>query len=729
VTDQAQKTAAATEQQTADALASHRKHLLFQDSLLDFQWVADGRLFGYRLLTGPKTYDCWLVYTTTGEKRLVADSAALHGAWEKRHPDPAKRPAIKIDEVCFDRDGGLWPKLNGRWWKYQAGTLADAGNPPQEMPALPAMQVKYPFPHPQNSPDGHFRIFIKDQNLWVRDLKNNEEFTLTTDGRSGDAYEWPACWSGDSRHVLLYRIKRPPVRQITIVESSPKDRIEPKLHTINYAKPGDPLAEAKPWLIDVVGRKGNPVDAASLCPTPWSLEWPRWNPALGQFTFLYNQRGHQVLRVIGVDPATGKASCLLEEASKTFITYSDEGKCFYWPLPTGEMLWMSERSGWNHLWRHDPRTGQTVPVTSGNWVVDHIIHVDEATRQVWFRGCGFVSGENPYNRQLFRINFDGSGLVRLTGGNGDHDYFQFSPDFRTLVVRWSRPNQPHVHELRDGQTGRLICTLATADASRLAKIGWVTPEPFFAKGRDGQTDIWGIIIRPANFDPKRQYPVVESIYSGPQGHFTPTTFLVWSREQDMADSGFIVVRMDGMGTSGRSKAFQDVCWQNLKDAGFPDRKLWIQAAVKHCPQMDLDRIGIYGGSAGGQNAMRALLDHYPFYKVAVADCGCHDNRMDKIWWNEQFMGWPIGPHYEKSSNVVDARKLQGKLMLVVGEMDTNVDPASTMQVVNALVKASKPFDLLVIPGGGHCAGQSTPYAWQRFKDYFHQHLDAPAKQK
>jgi dipeptidyl aminopeptidase/acylaminoacyl peptidase len=589
------------------------------------------------------------------------------------------------------------------------------------------LQEKAPSGYPQRSPDGKFWWSIKENNLWIRNLQTHEEFALTTDGRPGDAYESPASWSGDSTRLLLHKVKRLAVRQIAIVESSPKDQVQPKLHMIDYAKPGDPLPEPHPWLFNVVERQGIPVDTASLCPTPWSLDWPCWNQALGQFTFLYNQRGHQMLRVIGVDPATGQTACRLEETSKTYISYSGKGNFFYWPLPTGEMIWMSERSGWNHLWLHDPRTGKAMQITSGNWIVDQVLHVDEATRQIWFWGCGFVAGENPYDRQLFRVNFDGTGLVRLTDGNGDHDFLQFSPGFRTVIVRWSRPDHPYVHELRDAQTGRLICTLATADASRLAKIGWQPAEPFCAKGRDGQTEIWGSIIRPAHFDPKRRYPVIECIYSGPHGHFAPTTFLVWSREQDMADSGFIVVKIDGMGTSGRSKAFNDVSWQNLQDAGFPDRKLWIQAAARHCPQMDPNRIGIYGGSAGGQNAMRALLDHYPFYKVAIADCGCHDNRMDKIWWNEQFMGWPIGPQYEKSSNVVDAHKLQGNLLLIVGEMDTNVDPASTMQVANALVKAKKPFDLMVIPGGGHCAGQDTPYAWQRMKDYFHTHLDKPAQ--
>jgi dipeptidyl aminopeptidase/acylaminoacyl peptidase len=226
-----------------------------------------------------------------------------------------------------------------------------------------------------------------------------------------------------------------------------------------------------------------------------------------------------------------------------------------------------------------------------------------------------------------------------------------------------------------------------------------------------------VICRPTNFDPKRRYPVLENIYAGPQDSFVPKAFNPTLGLQTMAELGFIVVQIDGMGTSNRSKAFHDVCWKNLGDAGFPDRILWIKAAGAKYPYMDLTRVGIYGGSAGGQNALDGLLTHGDFYKAGVADCGCHDNRMDKIWWNEQWMGWPIGPQYAEQSNVTLARKLQGKLLLMVGEMDTNVDPSSTMQVVNALIKANKDFELLVMPGQGHGV-TSTAYGRRREQDFF-----------
>ncbi len=227
--------------------------------------------------------------------------------------------------------------------------------------------------------------------------------------------------------------------------------------------------------------------------------------------------------------------------------------------------------------------------------------------------------------------------------------------------------------------------------------------------------------RVTSFDPAKKYPIIEQIYAGPHGSFVPKRFASYHGPQALAELGFILVQIDGMGTSNRSKKFHDVCWKNLGDAGFPDRIAWLKAAAATRPWMDITRVGIYGGSAGGQSAMRALIDHGDFYKAAAADCGCHDNRMDKIWWNEQWMGWPVGPHYIESSNVEQAKRMQGHLMLLVGELDRNVDPASTMQVVNALVKADKDFELIVIPGGGHGSG-SGRYGTRRQRDFFIRHL-------
>jgi dipeptidyl aminopeptidase/acylaminoacyl peptidase len=333
-------------------------------------------------------------------------------------------------------------------------------------------------------------------------------------------------------------------------------------------------------------------------------------------------------------------------------------------------------------------------------------------------------GRDPYLLHYYRINFDGSGLVPLTDTDADH-HVAFSDDMTYFVDTYSRVDLPTVSQLRRTRDRALVLELERADITELQKAGWKPPEVFTAKGRDGVTDIWGLIFRPSHFDPSKKYPVVENIYAGPHGSHVPKAFSAYSPSQAQAELGFIVVQIDGMGTSNRSKAFHDVAWKNLGDAGFPDRILWHKAAAAKYPSYDISRVGIFGGSAGGQNAMGALLFHPEFYKAAVSYAGCHDNRMDKIWWNEQWMGWPIGAQYDAASNVVNASRLQGKLLLVVGELDTNVDPASTMQVVSALIKARKTFDLIVAPGENHNAlrgGRNGEYGDRARFDFFVRHL-------
>lgn len=358
-------------------------------------------------------------------------------------------------------------------------------------------------------------------------------------------------------------------------------------------------------------------------------------------------------------------------------------------------------------------------ITQGEFVVRGVDRIDEERRQIWFRAGGANADQDPYFIHYYRVNFDGSGLMALTEGDGNHSV-QFSPDRRFLIDTYSRVDMPPVHELRRAEDGALVCRLEEADISELCEFGWKPPEVFVAKGRDGITDIWGVIYRPREFDPQREYPVVEEIYAGPQGAYVPKSFSSRSRYASLTDLGFIVVKIDGMGTANRSKAFHDVCWRNLKDAGFPDRISWMKAAAAKHPYMDLSRVGVYGGSAGGQNAAGAVLFHPEFYKAAVAGCGCHDNRLDKASWNEQWMGYPVGPQYAECSNIDNAQHLQGELLLIVGEMDRNVPPESTLRFADALVRADKNFDLLLIPGAGHGLGGA--YGQRRMRDFFVRHL-------
>ena len=590
------------------------------------------------------------------------------------------------------------------------------------------------------SPDGKWEAFVKDHNLWFRNVESKEEFALSTDGSASETYgrdvvrdravgmnynrEGPpptlpeAYWSPDSKRLVAMKTRVVPGRTVYLIESSPRDQVQPKLQSYPYLKPGDELPVQKPHLFDAESRKEIPV-SDDLFKDPFDTGRVRWDRDSSRFTFLYNQRGHQALRIIAVDANTGEAKAIVDERSDTFIDYS--GKQFSEYLEeTGELVWMSERDGWNHLYLYDAKTGQVKnQITKGEWVVRGVDRVDPERRQLWFRAGGIRPGQDPYHVHYARVNFDGSGLTVLTEGDGTHAV-QFAPGREYFIDTYSRVDLPPVSELRRTEDGSLVCKLEEADASELRSAGRALPERFVAKGRDGATDIYGIIHRPRNFDPAKKYPVIESIYAGPHSAHVPKNFRPDYRQQRLADRGFIIVQVDGMGTSLRSKKFHDVAWRNLKDAGFPDRILWMKAAAEKYPYIDVSRVGVYGGSAGGQNALGALLFHGDFYDAAVADCGCHDNRMDKIWWNEQWMG-VMGPHYAENSNVTHAHRLTGKLMLTVGELDRNVDPASTMQVVNALIRADKDFDLVVFPGGGHGSG-SSPYGQRRMTDFFVRHL-------
>ena len=568
------------------------------------------------------------------------------------------------------------------------------------------------------SPDGRWEVAFRDFNVILRLVESDEEFVLSEDGQTDDGYTGGVFWSPDSQRFVAMRTRPGDERTVYLIESSPEEQVQPRLHQMNYLKPGDQVTANSPRLFDVESRAEIPVDAA-LFENPWSIRNVRWEPDSSRFTFLYNQRGHQILRLISVDAVSGNVSAVVDEQTDTFIDYTN--KVFVDFLEeSDELIWMSERDGWNHLYLYDARTGEVKnQITRGEWLVRGVERVDEERRQIWFRAGGIVPGQDPYYIHYARVDFDGTGLTLLTEGDGTHS-LDYSPDGRYFVDTYSRVDMPPVNELRSSDDGSLVCGLEESDWSDLVETGWQTPERFVAKGRDGETDIHGIILRPTDFDPERSYPVIEYIYAGPHGSFVPRNFRAFQGQQALAELGFVVVQMDGMGTNHRSKAFHDVCWQNLGDSGFPDRILWMQAAAEEYPYLDLDRVGIYGNSAGGQSSLRAMLAHGDFYKAAVSSCGCHDNRMDKIWWNEQWMGWPIGPHYEDQSNVTNAHRLQGDLLLIVGEMDRNVDPTSTLQVVDALIKANKDFDLLFIPGGGH--GMGGAYGERRMRDFFVRHL-------
>ncbi len=592
---------------------------------------------------------------------------------------------------------------------------------PEDEPTEPVFVMQRP-PRPMpsdTSPDGNWTAFIKESNLFIRD-KAGKETQLTNDGKANLAYGLPS-WAADSKALVAFRIEPGEKKEVYLIESSPREGGRARLRTRSYDLPGDRFTSYEMHLFD-------PANAREIKCAVDKIDFGfpslRWQNDSHRFSYQKTDRGHQRFRLVEVDALTGTSRNLIDEKTDTFIwsAHAESVKVdtITWLDKTDEILYASEKDGWRHLYLVDAREGKIKnQITRGDYVVRNVDRIDEANREIWFRASGRNAGQDPYFIHYYRVHFDGTGLVALTEGNGTHTV-AYSPDRRFLIDTYSRIDLAPVHELRRAEDGKLVCKLEEADTSALEANGWEAPEVFVAKGRDGKTDIWGIINRPRKLDPTKKYPVIEYIYAGPHDSHVPKAFSAARRFSALTELGFIVVQMDGMGTANRSKAFHDVCWKNLKDAGFPDRILWHQAAGRKYPYYDVSRVGIYGTSAGGQNSTGALLFHGDFYKAAVSACGCHDNRMDKASWNEQWMGYPVGPQYAASSNIDHAGNLKGKLLLIVGEVDINVPPESTLRLADALIKAGKDFDFLMVPGMGHSDGGL--YGRRRLQDFFVRHL-------
>lgn len=611
--------------------------------------------------------------------------------------------------------------------EQQTAAVIDGTNIPEFLPAgrrpgggpqagRQARQRRSEFP----SPDGRQVARIRDDNIVLVDRESDAETPLTTDG-TPDVPWGNVSWSPDSQYLTAFRITPGEDLEVHLIESSPEDGGRAVVHSRPYPLPGDRFSSHELHVFSLASAAEVPCEVEAF---DFGTPRVRWKADGHLFTVEKTDRGHQRFRLIQIDAETGTVRNLIDEQTETFIwTAHAENlgiRHVQWLEQTDELIYVSERDGWRHLYLIDAMDGTVKnQITQGDWVVRGVDRVDEEQRQIWFRASGMDADQDPYLIHYCRVNFDGSGFTRLTAGHGNHSV-QYSPGGEFLIGSYSRVDQAPQHELRRTSDGSLVCELEAADISELESRGWKPPEVFSAKGRDGKTDIWGIIVRPSDFDPSKKYPVIEDIYAGPQSAFVPKTFSPATRYRELTDLGFIVVKIDGMGTAHRSKAFHDVCWQNLRDAGFPDRIAWMKAAAALYPEMDLSRVGVYGTSAGGQNAAGAVLFHPEFYKAACASCGCHDNRMDKASWNEQWMGYPVGPHYAESSNIDNAWRLQGKLMLIVGEMDTNVPPESTLRFADALIKADKDFDLIVVPGMGHSNGGR--YGQRRMQDFFVRHL-------
>lgn len=567
------------------------------------------------------------------------------------------------------------------------------------------------------SPNGKKTAYLRDFNVWVRDSSDKKGKPISFDGCKDNFY-CEVQWSPNSKRIAAIKKRDVKERQIPIIESAPKDQLQPKLTMLDYCKPGDEIPIYLPALFDVENFAQIAINTQPF-ENQYYLNFARWKDDSSVFTFEFNQRGHQVYQVVNVDANTGSCKVVVNETEPTFIYYYRLYLKFL--KKQDNLLWISERDGWRHLYLINATTGEVnKQLTSGEWVVRDVYEVNEDENHIIFSANGRNKGEDPYNLHYYKMGIDGSNLTDLTPENGNHEVI-FAEDMKHFIDTYSRPNVEPTTVVRTVNDGSVAMDLGKANIDKLLKTGWKRPEVFVAKARDGQTDIYGNIYFPSNYNPKKKYPVVEYIYAGPHDAFVLKDFYPYLRFSKLQELGFIVVTIDGMGTANRSKEFHDVCWRNLKDSGFPDRKLWIKAAAQKFKAMDISNgVGIYGYSAGGQSTLAALLFQGDFYKVGVSLCGCHDNRMDKIWWNEQWMGYPIGPWYSKNSNVDNAHLLNGKLLIINGEIDNNVDPASTLQVVRALIDANKDFEQLYLPGYSHNLGDQ--FVTRRVFKFFYENM-------
>ena len=652
----------------------------------------------------------------TAEDYRRAFSVAGRYAWKMKNGDVrahARRGEHRFWYSVFDGEKVVYKEVDA-----ETGTVT----PLPENPEPPRQWNRGPQRHWMEVPDeregevrtadGSVRIYHRDNNLW----KNDQQLT-----RDGDSLCYYSAWgtlSPDERYLATVKITPAPNHYVYYVESSPKDRLEPRLHKQEYAKPGDSLNYRVPVIVELATGRVI-VPSTELFSRQYYVTAPRWDKDGRTVTFEFNERGHKTYRVLEMSAETGRVRTLIEEKNPKYVNYNHQRRI---DLEDGRhILWTSERDGRNHIYLYDRQKAKLVrQITKGEFYVRGIQHVDEDNQTIYFSANGGRGTEDPYFIHYYKVRLDGRGLTCLTPEEGTHEA-TFTTDMRYLIDTYSTVTQPPVTVLRSGTDGAVIRTLEQADISNLKAQGWQAPEVFVAKGRDGQTDMWGLIQRPSNFDPAKKYPVIEYIYSGPGDQYVPKSFtpMLWNLA-DLAELGFIVVQLDAMTTSFRTRQFEEVCYKNLADAGLPDRIAWIRAAAERYPYMDIDRVGIYGCSAGGQNALSAVLFHGDFYKAAYAACGCHDNRMDKIWWNEQWMGYPVDSSYVRCSNLENAHRLERPLMLVVGEMDDNVDPASTMQVANALIRAGKDFELVVVPGARHTMGET--FGQHKRYDFFVRHL-------
>jgi len=601
-------------------------------------------------------------------------------------------------------------------------------------------------PNELRSPDGRWALFRQDHQLFVRRTDTGERRQLTTDGALRNEYgaetqsstEWVtnrrmgvptppiARWSSDSRLVLVQQIDEREVPETYLIQTVGVPR--PKLWSFAYSIVGDPQPRGTWWIFDVAsGRAVNAEGPGMSVPFVPTIDlgeaW--WGDSTGSVAYyIERERGSRAWWLKAIDAESGRVRTIAEERGPTMtepspavgmaplVHVTEDGR---------EVIWYSERDGWGHLYMVDAATGATIrQLTKGSWAVLAIVKADDRERRVWFLAGGREPDRNPYHLQLYSVGYDGADLRLLTPENAHHQ-ITLGAGGRWVVDRISRPDLAPVTVARS-LDGKDVVPLERADLTRLLATGWRWPEPFVAKAADGVTDIYGILFLPSNFDSTRRYPVVEEIYPGPQRTNVPRSFDAGIDDRALAELGMIGVRIDGRGTPFRSKAFHDYAYGRLETVGgLEDHIAAYRQIAASRPYLDLDRVGIYGSSGGGFGSVRAMLDYPDFYRVGVSIVGDHDVKGYLGFWGETYQGPPDSASYARASNLPVAGNLKGKLLLAYGELDDNVPPAQTLRLIDALTRANRDYDLLVVPNASHYAAANGYFRRRRW-DYFVEHL-------
>lgn len=607
------------------------------------------------------------------------------------------------------------------------------------------------------SPDRKQEAFIRNWNLWVRDVATGKETQLTTDGVENFGYAtdnagWKHTdnaileWSPDSKQIATFQQDQRKTGDMYLVTTKLG---HPELQSWKYPLAGDEhVTMIERVIVDVpahnVVRLKMPADEhrSSLCDdvscgNDGGWDDVKWAPDGKTLAFVSTSRDHKHETFRIADAKTGEVRTVFHEDVATYYE-SGNGAVNWRYLPdTNEAIWFSERNDWGNLYLYDLANGQLKhAVTTGDGNVTEVLKVDAKTRTVWFRGVGRTSGVNPYYQQFWKASLDGGEPVLLTPESADHA-ITLSDDGKYFVDSYSTTTNPPVTVLRDANDGHIVATVAKADIKRLLATGWQAPEQIVVKARDGKTDLYGLMFKPTHFDPSKKYPVVDYIYPGPQtgsvrGYdFSPSNY----DHQSLAELGFIVVAIDGMGTPWRSKSFHDAWFGKMGDNTLPDQVTAIKQLGQRYAWIDLDRVGMWGHSGGGNATADAMFSYPDFFKVGWAESGNHDNREYEDDWAEKWQGLLVtnkdgSNNYDNQANQLIAKNLKGKLMLVHGSIDDNVPPYSTLLVVDALIKANKDFDMLLLPNQHHGYAADTPYITRRRWDYFVQYLagDTPPKE-